>query len=45
VHVGFHQETAAEFSPRVVAALFAIVRHPEIRFVTLEKAAAIARER
>lgn len=39
VHVGFHQETAAEFSPRVVAALFSILKNPEVRFVTLAKAA------
>lgn len=39
VHVGFHQETAAEFSPRVVAALTAIAQNPEVRFVTLAAAA------
>jgi hypothetical protein len=45
VHVGFHQETAAEFSPRIVAALHAVANRPELRCVTLERAAEESRRR
>jgi hypothetical protein len=41
--VGFHQETASRFAPRVVAALRALLADPAIEVVTLETAATRAR--
>ena len=43
-HIGFHQETAARYVPRVVECLERWTADERVRFVTLEDAAELARE-
>jgi hypothetical protein len=43
VHVGLHQESAARFAGRVSAALTGFRQEKDIEYLTLEKAAAVAR--
>lgn len=44
VHLGFHQESAEEYLPRLVQTLETWANHPDLYFCTLEKAAELAKE-
>lgn len=44
VHLGFHQETAEEYLPRLIATLDQWYRHPDLYFCTLEKATELFKE-
>ncbi|MEK7484164.1 MAG: hypothetical protein AABZ60_07520 [Planctomycetota bacterium] len=44
VHLGFHQETAEEYLPRLITTLEQWQSHPDLYFCTLEKAAQLVKE-